>query len=603
MNINSSQAVDTRSIDQTEFVDAVRINPIQMEVIRNALDSVADEMALILIRSAYSGIVRDGMDFSTSICDAEGETLAQGLTTTLHLGAFYDAMRDLTTRYRGNVNPGDLFIFNDPYVASGGHLPDIYIVKPIFLDHALKGWATTTAHHTDVGGIVPGSNAIGARDIYGEGLRLPMLKLQERGVDVEPIREILKLNVRVPIKVLGDLRAQVAACNAAERGYLDIYKRYGVTETEAYFEELHRYAEQVSRAEISEIPDGVYRYEHYIDGIGYEPEEIVFRVALHVHGDSCTVDWEGTSPQVYAGINSPLPFTKSASYSALKSIMKSDIPNSVGFTKPIEVRAPLGSIVNPTNPGACGARGICGYRMIETLFGALAEVMPERVAADGNGGGSLIGIGGMHEGEQYVYVDTVMGNTGGMPENDGETAVAHVGANQTNIPVELVESANPVVIERYELVPDTGGPGRFRGGVSMRRDVRLLADLGVLTCRSDKRDRRPRGLDGGLPGAPAWSIMNPDGERRVLPVLVQDAEIMYRDEVFQHQIAGGGGRGNPLDRDPEMVLEDVVLEFVSREGAERDYGVVIKGEPPEIDPQATTALRAQRQSDDSTITR
>ena len=572
----------------------MNINPIQLEVIKNALDSVADEMALIVMRSAYSGIVRDGMDYSTAICDANGQTLAQGLTTTLHLGTFYDAMRGLTTHFRGNVDPEDLFIFNDPYVANGGHLPDIYIVRPIFLEGTLKGWATTCAHHTDVGGIVPGSNAIGARDIYGEGLRLPMLKLRERGVDVQPIWEILKLNVRVPVKVLGDIRAQIAACMVAERDFLDIYRRYGVAETDAYFAEIHRYAERVARAEIAEIPDGVYRYEHYIDGIGTKPEEIVFRVALHVHGDSVTVDWAGTSPQVHAGINCPLPFTKSATYAALRSIMSSDVPNSEGFTIPIEMHAPLGSIVNPEDPGACGARGICGYRMIECLFGALAQVVPERVAADGNGGGTLIGMGGRHDGELFVYVDTVMGNTGGMPDHDGETGVAHVGANQSNIPIEMAEAAHPVIIDRYELVPDTGGPGRFRGGVSMRRDIRLLADMAVLTVRSDKRRRRPRGLAGGAPGAPCWNFINPDGERRVLPVLVQEAEIMHRDDVFRHELAGGGGMGDPLERDPDMVLEDVVLEFVSREAARRDYGVVIEGEPPRIDRDATAALRAHQ---------
>ena len=574
--------------------DTMEINPIQLEVIKNALDSVADEMALIVMRSAYSGIVRDAMDYSTAICDAEGRTLAQGLTTPLHLGSFFDAMLALTARFRGNVYPEDLFIFNDPYVASGQHLPDIYIVKPIFLEGQLKGWATTVAHHNDVGGIVPGSNAIGARDIYGEGLRLPALKLKERGVDVQPIWEILELNVRVPVKVLGDIRAQIAACTVAERSYLDLYRRYGVAATDAYFAEIHRYAEKLARAEIAEIPDGVYRFENYIDGLGAKPEEIVIRVALHVHGDSVTVDWAGTHPQVHAGINSPLPFTKAATYAALRSIMSSEVPNSQSFTIPIEVRAPAGSIVNPDDPGACGARGITGFRMIDCLMGALAQALPERVPADGFGGATITALGGRHDGATFVYVETVMGNTGGMPNHDGQSGVSHVGANQSNIPVEMVEAEHPVIVDRYEFVPDSGGPGRFRGGVSMRRDLRLLADMAVLTIRSDKRKHRPHGLAGGAPGAPSMNMINPNGERRVLPVLLLDPEIMHRDDVFRHELAGGGGMGDPLERDPEMVLEDVVLEFVTRDGARRDYGVVIEGEPPRIDHDATSALRARQ---------
>ncbi len=572
----------------------MEINPIQLEVIKNALDSVADEMALIVMRSAYSGIVRDAMDYSTAICDAEGRTLAQGLTTPLHLGSFFDAMLALTLRFRGKVDPEDLFIFNDPYVAGGQHLPDIYIVKPIFLERTLKGWATTVAHHNDVGGIVPGSNAIGARDIYGEGLRLPALKLKERGVDVRPIWEILELNVRVPVKVLGDIRAQIAACTVAERSFLDLYRRYGEAVTDAYFAEIHRYAERLSRAEIAEIPDGVYRFENCIDGLGTRPEEIPIRVALHVHGDSVTVDWAGSHPQVHAGINSPMPFTKAATYAAIRSVMSSEVPNSQSFTIPIVVRAPSGSIVNPDNPGACGARGITGFRMIDCLMGALAQALPERVPADGFGGATITAIGGRHDGAPFVYVETVMGNTGGMPRHDGQSGVSHVGANQSNIPVEMVEAQHPIIVDRYEFVPDSGGPGRFRGGVSMRRDLRLLADMAVLTIRSDKRSNPPYGLAGGSPGTPSWNIINPDGERRVLPVLLLEPEIMHRNDVFRHELAGGGGMGDPRQRDPEMVLEDVILEFVTRDGARRDYGVVIEGEPPRIDHNATAALRARQ---------
>ncbi|MBM3561191.1 MAG: hydantoinase B/oxoprolinase family protein [Alphaproteobacteria bacterium] len=413
----------------------------------------------------------------------------------------------------------------------------------------------------------------------------------------------MELNVRVPEKVLGDIRAQIAACNVAERGYLDLYRRYGVAATDSYFEEIHDYAERLARAEIAEIPDGIYRFENHIDGLGPKPREIVIRVAVHVHGDSVTVDWAGTNPQVPAGINSPIPFTKAATYAALRSVMSSEIPNSQGFTRAIEVRAPVGSIVNPEDPGACGARGITGFRMIDCLMGALAQALPTRVPADGNGGATITAIGGRHRGGPFVFVETVMGNTGGMPQHDGQSAVSHVGANQSNIPLEMIEAEHPLRVERYEFVPDSGGPGRWRGGVAMRREIRLLADSAVLTIRSDKRRFRPYGLAGGKPGtASSNQLLQTDGTTRTLPVLLLEPEVMQRGDIFRHELAGGGGMGNPLEREPELVLADVILGLVTPEGAARDYGVVVDaGAPPRLDSAATLALRARRRAADREV--
>lgn len=567
----------------------MEINPIRLEVVKNALDSIADEMALIIMRSAYSGIVRDAMDYSTAICDARGRTLAQGLTTPLHLGSFGAAMKALIARFGDNVEAEDVFIFNDPYVAGGQHLPDVYIIKPVFVDDRLKGWATTVAHQNDIGGIVPGSNALGAHDIYGEGLRLPLLKLRERGRDVQPIWDILQLNVRVPFKVMGDVRAQIASCNVAERSLKELYARYGEVETDTYMTGVHDYAERLARVEIAEIPDGVYRFENYIDGLGPEPEPIPIRVSVSVEGDTVTVDWAGSAAQVEAGINSPVPFTEAATYTALRAIMPSEVPNSEGFTRPIAVHAPRGTIVNPNPPGACGARGITGFRMIDCMMGALAQAVPERVPADGNGGATIVAIGGWQETRPFVFVETLMGNTGAASTHDGQSAVAHVGANQSNIPIEMIEAEHPLRVESYELVPDSGGPGRYRGGVAIRQELRLLAERARLTIRSDKRRHRPFGLEGGQPGTPSMNVINPEGEHEVLPVLLLEPWPLRRGDVFRHELAGAGGYGSPFEREPEKVLEDVRLGLVSVEAAARDYGVVVQN--LRIDRPATEALR------------
>jgi N-methylhydantoinase B len=573
------------------------ISPFLVELVKNALDTIADELALIIMRTAYSSIVRDAMDFSTAVCDAHGATLAQGLTTPLHLGSFFDAMKNLIAVYAGRIFEGDVFIFNDPYLAAGQHLPDVYVVRPVFVDGTLEAWSTTVAHQNDVGGMVPGSNSIGSTEIYQEGLRLPVLKLVERGVEQQAIWDIVAANVRVPDKVLGDIRAQVAACFVGERELTALFRKHGAPALRRVFAEIHDYAERLTRAEFAEIPDGTYRFANHIDGIGPEPEPIRFEVALTIAGDQAIVDFTGTSAQVRGGINSPIPFSKAAAYTALRSVLKSEIPNAQGFTRAITFIAPPGTIANPTPPAACGARGITGFRMIDCLMGALAQAVPDRVPADGNGGATLPSIGGLHRGRPFVFVETMMGTTGATRFHDGLEGVAHLGANQSNIPIEMIEAEHPLRVEQYALVPDSGGAGTFRGGMSMVRDFRILCDEATLTVRSDKRRFPPFGLAGGASGAPSYNIVNPDGDApQVLPTLFKDVHWLKRGDVFRHILAGGGGYGDPFARDPERVLADVRQERVSIAHAAEAYGVaIVEGrDGPVIDAAATAALRAQR---------
>ena len=567
------------------------IDPITMEVIKNALSSIADEMALVIMRTAYSSIVRDSMDYSTGMCDAEGRVVAHGLTCPLHLGSFPDAMQQMIGEYSGNMRPGDMFVFNDPYGGGGMHIPDVYIVKPIFLDGELEGYAATLVHQTDLGGLAPGSNAVHATEIYQEGLRIPIVKLFEEGRLNQTIDKVIAKNTRFPDKVRGDMRAQVAACLSAEKAYLQLLEKYGRSTLRSYTEEMHDYAEHLMRTEIEGIPDGVYTYRDYIDGLGDPPEAIVFDLAVTVKGGEIVVDWTGTSPQVKGAINCPVPFTKSAAYLAVKCLAEQEIPNFEGFTRPIQVIAPLGSIVNPRLPGACNARAIVGFRMLDALFGAFAQAVPARVPAAGEGGVSFPAIGGYHDDLPFVCTETLAGAWGAMPERDGVHGIPNPGGNMTNQPVEMIEALYPVEIERYALVDNSGGPGRFRGAPAFVRQYRLLGEEAVLTMRSDRRRHLPYGLAGGYPGTPSWNIINPGAEQRVLPAMPMEAIRLAKGDVFCHISAGGGGHGSPLEREPERVLEDVLEERLSTEYARHVYGVVIDPASMVVDPDATDQLR------------
>ena len=404
------------------------IDPFQLELLKSCFDTIADDMALTLMRTAHSGIVRDSLDFSTALLDAEGLTLAQGICTPMHMGSFYDAMRKLITQYEGRIDPGDVFIFNDPYAADGQHLPDIYITTPIFTDEGrggsatrrLAAWATTVAHHSDVGGIVAGSNALGAEEIFQEGLRLPIVKFIAAGEPNRALWEVIALNVRTPDKVMGDLQAQLAACRSGEHEMLELFGRYGVDTVLDYGTHLQDYAERLTAgAEIAEFPDGVYEFTDHIEGLGEEPELVVLKARVTVAGDDVAIDWTGSSAQIKGGINPTFPFTKASCYAALRSVMVSDIPNCHGFTVPIAVTAPKGSLVNPVFPAPCGARGITGYRIIDCLFGALARALPDRVTADTAGGSTLPTIAGYENGKAFVFCETFMGTWGGRASTTG----------------------------------------------------------------------------------------------------------------------------------------------------------------------------------------
>lgn len=573
-----------------------KFDPFLREVIKYAFDAIADNMALTLMRTSHSGIVRDSLDFSTALSDATGQTIAQGVCTPMHLGCFQDALKNVIKSFEEKIYQDDVFIFNDPFAAAGQHLPDIYITNPIFRDSRIVAWATALAHHSDVGGIVAGSNALGAHEIFQEGLRLPVVKFLERGVPNQALWDVITLNVRTPEKVMGDLQAQIAACKSCEKELGDLFDRYGVETVLQYADHLQDYAEELTKSEIRKVPNGIYSFTDHIDGLGKDPQPVVLNVKVIVEDETVIVDWEGTSKQVPGGINPSFPFTKSCAYAALRSILDADIPNCEGFSRPITVKAPLGSLLNPKFPAPCGARGITGYRMIDCLFGALSSAVPDNVTADTTGGSTLPTISGYLNGKAYVFCETFMGTWGGTSKHDGQEGVPHMGANQSNVSVEMIEQDYPIRINQYGLVPDTGGAGQYRGGLALMREYESLHDGALLNVRSDKRDFPPHGLFNGKNGKPSKNILNPDSKQKILPVLMTEVEALNRGDVFRHIMAGGGGYGDPLKRKPELVLKDVIEEKVTIAGAKEDYGVVIIKTAEEflVDSFATKELRTKR---------
>ncbi len=569
-------------------------DPVELELFKNSLLSIADEMALTIFRTTYSGVLKDNMDYSTAIFDGSGNLAAQGLTLPGHLGSMPTAMAAVEAAFAGNICDGDVYILNDPF-QGGMHLPDIFVFKPIFCCGAPIACAATVCHHTDVGGRVPGSNASDSTEIYQEGLRIPPLKLFDRGVRNDTLYALIERNVRAPVKVFGDLRAQLAACHIAERSLLELAARYGVAGVEGYMIELIDYSERMTRAAIRDLPDGTFRFLDHIDDDGVDVgRPIPLQVTIAKSGDHIVVDWTGSSPQVKGAINNTLSFTKSASYCAIRSILPGDIPNNDGVFRAIEVTAPPGTIANAVLPAACAARGLTGFRMVDCMFGALAQMLPDQVFAASDGGNTGVSIGGWdRERRPFIYVDFTCCAWGGRPYGDGLDGNSNIYANMASQSIEVTESEQPIQITAYEFIADAMGPGKFRGGAPFRRDYRFLAEEGILQVRSDRRDFRPYGLYGGGPGKPSMNYLNPDGENRPLPSKL--TMTIRRGDVFRHEVAGAGGWGDPLERDPAMVLRDVRNELVSPEAARADYGVVLAGKPLAVDAARTAALRRQIQ--------
>ncbi len=563
------------------------------ELFRNAISALGDEMVLTIYRTAYSGVLKNIMDYSAAICDAEGRLVAQGLSLPGHLCSIPVSLQAVLAAFGDDVAEGDIFINNDPY-DGGMHLPDIFIFKPLFAGGRVIAYAATICHHTDVGGRVPGSNASDSTEIYAEGLRIPPLKLYEKGQPNSTLFRMIERNVRLPGRVFGDLRSQLAACEIAARGMSDLVARYGADGVTELMVAMMDYSERLTRHCLLELPDGEATFTDWIDDDQIDvgvPIKLV--CTIRKRGDTMEVDWTGSAPQVKGAINNTLSYTQAMSFTAVKSVLSINMPNNDGVFRPIKVIAPAGTVTHGKLPAACAARGLTGFRGADCAFGALAQLYPGKVFAASDGGNTGLTIGGYDKAlNPFIYVDFISGAWGGRPWADGLDGNTTMFANMASFSVEVIEAENPLEVLDYEFVPDTGGAGKYRGGMSQRKTWRMLADEGILQVRADRQTHRPYGLYGGGPGMPGLNVMDP-GEQTEQKLHAKITMTLKKGQVFRHELPGAGGWGSALDRDLALVARDLRDGLVTIEGAARDYGVVAAGDPPAIDMPATQALRAR----------
>jgi len=570
----------------------MKVDPITFAVIKSGLDSIADDMAYTVVRIARSEIVKDVMDFSAALCAGDGQMVAQAKTIAQHLGAIPEAMAAVLQKFEGDLHDGDVVIMNDPY-HGGMHLPDIFMFVPIFHGGRRRAFAVVICHHTDVGGRVPGSNASDSTEIYQEGLRIPPLKLYDRGVLNTTLETLIRINVRVPDRVWGDLSAQFAAAQVGKRGLEKLLERYGADEVDAYMQELLDYAERLTRQEIKTWPRGTYHFLDHIDDDGFSDTPIPIKVAITVNDDGTLfVDYTGSSPQVRGALNSTLSFTHSLTYLSVRCVLAKDVPNNVGLFRCIKVRAPEASVLNPVMPAPCAARALTGYRVFDTMLGALAQIVPDKVPAAGEGGNSVICISGLRPNRQpFIIVDMICGAWGGRPDKDGVEAVTNASQNLSNMPVEVMEAEHPVRIEDYSFVPDSCGAGQYRGGVGVRRSYRVLADEALLQMRTDRVKFQPYGLSGGAPGGQSRNFMEVGNDRSALPGKITTR--IAKGTLIIHEQAGAGGFGDPMLRSADEVREDL-LDGKITAGYARKYYAMAFDSRGAFDAGATAKLREER---------
>lgn len=571
------------------------LDPITLGVVWGALQSIAVEIGTTVHRTAYSEQAREGQDFSVAVFDAAGRMVAQGPYSPGHMGAMSFAVRNaLAAHPVETLEPGDAVVLNDPLLGSG-HLPDFFITQPVFHEDVLVGFVVNILHHTDVGGQRPGSQGVeGIFDYFQEGLRIPPTKVWRRYEEQEGIVGIIAANTRTPDKVLGDLRAQRSALRVGELRLAELARRYGRPTLFAAMDEIVARTEASMRAAIRQVPDGVYTSEDFLDDWGPGTDPLRVFVAVTVSGDEVLIDYAGSSRETASGMNSYINYTRSYSYAAIKCLTDPGGPMNEGALRPITVSAPEGSFLNPRPPAGGGPRAIICYRTFEAVIAALAPALPERVAAaSSHFANPTFGGWDRRRGRRFVAYELVLSGTGARAGKDGCEAMA-MAFNASNIPVEAQEATQPIVIERFELIGDSAGPGKFRGGCGLRRDMRFLADEGKLTNLSERQRFAPPGLFGGRSGALARTVINPGADEQ--PVHgKQSREFAYGD-VISFQQSGAGGYGDPLARDPARVLEDVLDDYVSVESARRDYGVVVTGDGLDlrVDDEATRILRSAR---------
>jgi N-methylhydantoinase B len=582
----------------TSTPDAIeRRDPIRFEVLRNALSAISDEMALAVQRAAYSTNVKTRLDFSCAVLDQSARVIAQSFSQPNHLASLvYFVPRILAEYGRDRLRPGDGILCNDGH-RGGVHLNDVCLVVPVFVDETLIGFAAIMCHHVDVGGGTPGSIGL-SREIFQEGVIIPPVQFLKEGQICDDVFKLILNNVRSPRETGGDLRAQVAGVNIAIRRLGEMVEKHGFGTVVDAMEGLLDYTERRTRAALKNIPHGVYTAVGYMDSDGFGDTPVKIQVTITVTPDKVLYDLTGSDPQVKGPINATYAMTFSDCAYTLLVLMDSDLPVNDGFYRVIELVAPVGSVVNAQHPAAIGAGWETAFRVCETSFRAFSRAVPERLTAGSKGCLCNIGFGGIdpRTGSYFAFYEAMAGGYGARFSKDGIDAIQPHVQNTENSPVEETEASYPMRIVRYQLIPDSEGAGRQRGGLGLRRDYTFEGEL-MFSVLADAAKYPPWGLEGGSAALPARFVRNPDTEPQEYgSKLTVD---LQPGEVFSVRMGGGGGFGPAWERDPSLVLEDVLGGKVSMERSEQIYGVVIDAASKSVDADATERRRRVMRERDS----
>ncbi len=573
----------------------MQIDPILLEVLRNRLDAIADEMEITLLKSAASPIVKEGLDASAALFDARGETIAQAAAIPIHLGALDLAAKRLVRAFPPEkMVEGDVFLLNDPY-DGGTHLPDIVVVVPVFANGRVAALAGSMCHHQDIGGKTPGSVPTDATELYQEGLILPPCQLFRGGILDESLFALIRRNVRIPEVFAGDLMAQVAAGRLGGSRLEELFTQFGADPLLAYVDELFTRAEAMTRRHIEAIPDGTYTFVDYLDNDGIDLDRLVkIRVAVEVRSSSMTFDFTGTSPQVKGPFNAVPSSTLSAVYYAVRAITDPTIPNNAGCYRPVRVVLPPGSLVNPRPPAPVSCRTATIKRIADTILGAMVMALPDRIPAASSGTLLVMAFGGLdpRTGRPFVASELAAGGMGARPEKDGIDVVETDVSNCMNIPVEALEMNFPLRVRRAGLWRDSAGAGQYRGGLGLEKVFEATATDITVSHRGERFATAPWGLFGGKPATNGRAvILRQDGSREEVPS--KKMLTLHPGDQLWVYVSGGAGHGDPLERDPDRVLADVLDRKVSREAASEEYGLVLSGDARAVDHEATKELRAR----------
>jgi len=557
------------------------IDPITLEIVRNAFQSAADEMTAALVRTAYSTNIKDRRDCSCALLTKEGEVIAQTeLGTPFHLGVMPAAVAVALWKYPADkLRPGDVIISNVPYPMGPGHLSDVTIMSPVFYGKHLVGIVANQAHQVDMGGYAPGSMPFGVTEIFQEGLQIPPVRLMKRGRLDDEILRLIMQNVRTAKVTEGDIMAQIAANNVGIRRTRELCDRYGRRGVLAYMVALLDYAERSMRAGIKKIPKGSYTFEDVVEGDGITEDLIKIKATITVGEDRVVVDFAGTDKQSKGPMNARISAAQACVYFVMKCIIDPELPTNGGAYRAIEVRAEEGSLLQATFPAAlCNANILTDQRVVDVLLGAFLQAVPERVVAACSGEMNLINVGGIHPttGEYYNYVETYGGGQGASHGLDGMDGVHTHMTNTRNAPVEVIEATYPFQVERYGLVPDSDGAGEHRGGLGMTREIITLGEETKFSLSADRRKIGPWGVAGGqAAGTSDCVVVSKNGKRKRLPSKITTT--LTKGDKLIIVTPGGGGWGDPMKRDPAKVAEDVREGYISRRRAKEAYGIVLDG--------------------------